>query len=331
MKRKPAIVAVVVLALGLAAAYVWRGPSQPAGGALQLHGNVDIREVELAFRQGGRVARVAVDEGAAVKAGELLAELDARPLEDALLAAQAARAMAAAELDKLRRGNRRQEVAQSHEAVRQAEAAAAEAERQQARQAALFADGMVSAQAVEAARSQREQTQALLASARQGLSLRQEGARREDIAAAEARLAGVEAQLALARTALADARLVAPSDGVVSTRLREAGSMVAAGAPVLTLALQEPVYVRAYASQPQLTRVRPGAVVTVTTDGSSQAFKGTVGSVSPRAEFTPKAVETAELRSDLVSRVRIVLPGAAHALRQGMPVTVLLDEGTPQR
>ena len=129
-----------------------------------------------------------------------------------------------------------------------------------------------------------------------------------------------------AETALADTRLVAPADALVSVRVREAGSMVSNAAPIYTLSLQDPVYVRAYVSGPQLTKVKPGGVVTVTADGTSERFKGCIGFISPKAEFTPKSVETTELRTDLVYRVRVVLPGAAHALRQGMPVSVLVDE-----
>jgi len=108
--------------------------------------------------------------------------------------------------------------------------------------------------------------------------------------------------------------------------VREAGSMVSNAASIYTLSLQDPVYVRAYVSGPQLTKIKPGSAVTVTADGTSERFKGTIGFISPKAEFTPKSVETTELRTDLVYRVRIVLPGAAHALRQGMPVSVLVDE-----
>ncbi len=326
MKKKP--VAMVVLGLLLIAGGTWFWQSNSAGssGPLVLYGNVDICEVDLAFRQPGRIARLRFDEGASVKQGELLAELDARPYEDALAAAKASRAMAMADLDKLRRGSRVQEIAQAAAAVRQAEAAAQEAEQDFARHTTLAASGAVSQRALETARSLHTQTRAALASAQQGLLLRKEGFRQEEIAAAEARLAGAEAQLAQARTALADTRLAAPSDGLISTRIREVVSMVTNTSPVYTLSLQEPVYVRAYVSGPQLTRVRPGSVVGVKADGSAEVFKGTVGFISPRAEFTPKSVETTDLRTDLVYRLRIVLPGAARALRQGMPVTVQITE-----
>lgn len=325
MNKKIGIVVVVSVLLVSGALYQWRDNAPRDSGPVVLHGNVDIREVELAFRQPGRIARLLFDEGARVKQGDLLAELDAQPYADALALARANRAQAQADFDKLRRGSRRQEIAQAAAAVRQAAAAAQEAEQDFLRHSGLVASGAVSQRALEAARSAREQTRAALALAEQTLLLRQEGSRQEDIAAAEARLAGAQAQLAQAQTALADTRLLAPSDGLIAARVREAGSMVGSQSPVFTLSLPIPVYVRAYVSQPQLTRVQPGRRVQVKADGCDAVFQGSVGFISPRAEFTPKSVETAALRTDLVYRVRIVLPEGASVLRQGMPVTVQLD------
>ena len=298
-----------------------------APAALVLHGNVDIREVDLAFRQPGRIATLKADEGAAVTSGQLLAELDAKPFEDSLAQARANRAQAQADLDKVRHGSRSQEIAQAEAAVRQATAALKEAESNFARQSSLAETGAASERTFEAARSARDQTRAALTSAEQALALRREGSRKEDIAAAEARLVAAEAQLAQAQTALADTRLIAPSDGLIAARVREVGSMTTSATTIYTLSLQEPIYVRAYVSQPQLTRVRPGSTVSVKADGTNEVFRGTIGFISPKAEFTPKSVETTELRTDLVYRVRIVLPGAAKALRQGMPVSVTVDEG----
>lgn len=326
--NKQRVAAVVVGLLLLAAIFglLWKRQA-PATAGLVLHGNVDIREVDLAFRQPGRIAALKFDEGAAVRQGELLAELDTRPFEDALALARANRAQAQADLDKVRHGSRAQEIAQAGASVQQATAALQEAERNLARQTTLSETGAASERTFEAARSVRDQARAALTSAEQALALRREGSRKEDIAAAEARLAAAEAQLAQAQTALADTRLVAPADGVIAARVREIGSMATSATTVYTLSLQEPIYVRAYVSQPQLTRVRPGSTVRVKADGTDEVFKGTIGFISPKAEFTPKSVETTELRTDLVYRVRIVLPGAAKALRQGMPVSVSVDEG----
>lgn len=326
MNKKLVAPLVVVLLAIAGGGYYFLNRKADAFGPVVLHGNVDIREVELAFRQPGRIAKLYFDEGAAVKQGQLLAELDAKPYEDALAVAKANRALAEADLDKARHGSRGQEIAQADAAVRQATAALAEAERNFARQSALAESGAASERTLDAARSARDQARAALASAQEGLGLRREGSRKEDIAAAEARFAAAQAQLTQAETALADTRLVAPADALISVRVREAGSMVSNAAPIYTLSLQDPVYVRAYVSGPQLTRVKPGSAVTVTADGTREHFKGTIGFISPKAEFTPKSVETTELRTDLVYRVRVVLPGAAHALRQGMPVSVTVDE-----
>lgn len=324
-RKKIAPFVLLSLALG-SAAYAWWDRGQVDARPLQLFGNVDIREVDMSFRQPGRILRLAVDEGSQVKAGDPLAELDAKTLRDALAAALANRGMALAELEKLRRGSRRQEIAQAREAVHQVEAVVAETERQYRRQAELLDSGAISERAMESARSARDQAQAALGSARAGLSLKLEGTRREDVAVAQARFALAEAQVAQAETALADARLLAPADGLVSARVREAGSMVGAGQTVLTLSLQDPVYVRAYASAAQLTQLQPGRAVRVKADGSDKTFSGTVGFIASKAEFTPKSVETTELRTELVYRLRIAVPGAAQVLRQGMPVTVELAE-----
>jgi HlyD family secretion protein len=117
----------------------------------------------------------------------------------------------------------------------------------------------------------------------------------------------------------------------VLTRVREPGSMVSAAAPVYTLSLRDPVYVRAYVGERQLGQVVPGTAVTVRSDSSDKTYQGQVGFVSPRAEFTPKSVETTELRTDLVYRLRIVVADPDDALRQGMPVTIQVGNATPRR
>lgn len=166
------------------------------------------------------------------------------------------------------------------------------------RQRELSASGATSRQALDSARYALDEARAQL-----------------DLARAEA---------AQADTALADTRLIAPSDGVVLTRVVEPGTVVQAGTAVVSLALRDPVYVRAYVSEARLGEVPPGTEVTVTTDSSPRAYAGQVGFVSPRAEFTPKTVQTEALRTELVYRLRIRVPDADDQLLQGMPVTIRL-------
>ncbi|WP_221067192.1 secretion protein HlyD [Methylomagnum ishizawai] len=323
-------------ALGLATSIAvggdWLDRRQDRGkDDIVLYGNVDIREVELAFRQAGRLATLAVEEGDAVEPGQGLAELDAQPFRDALAAAEAGERQARAELEKLRRGYRPQEIAEAEQAVRQAEAALEYAAGELGRQGAVVGSGATTRHSYDLARSARDQAAAQWAAARAVWSLRKEGYRREDIAIAEAKLAGAEAAVAQARTALADTRLTAPAPAIVLARVREAGSMVNASAPVYTLSLRDPVYVRAYVDEPHLGRVVPGAEVSLQSDSSGKIYRGRIGFVSPRAEFTPKSVETTELRTDLVYRLRIVVANADPGLRQGMPVTVRVGGGAAGR
>jgi len=320
------LVGVALLVAAATACGYWNLRSRDKG-ALVLYGNVDIREVDLAFRQPGRISRLCFDEGGRVKAGQLMAELDARPYRDALAGAEADTLLAGAEVEKLHRGNRPQEIDQAEEAVRQTEAVMVDAQSDLERQESLLGSGSSSQKVVDAARSARDQAQAALVSARKNLELKREGWRKEDVAEAAARLAAARAARDQARTALDDTRLVAPADAVVLARTREPGSMVGTKDAVFTLSLRDPLYVRAYVGEHDLGRFSQGSRVTLRTDSSDRTYHGTVGFVSPRAEFTPKTVETTELRTDLVYRLRIVVSDADDALAQGMPVTVTVETG----
>ncbi|TAN29962.1 MAG: secretion protein HlyD [Castellaniella sp.] len=320
------MIAVVILVAGGGLAF-WLLRDHGKEDSLHLYGNIDIREVQLAFRQPGRVMQMAFDEGDTVSAGTRLATLDAQPYREALAAAQAQVQVAQAELAKLRRGLRPQEITQAREALRQAQALATETERNFQRQSRLLASGASSQRTVDTARLARDQATAGAEAAKAALSQASEGFRKEDIAAAEARLAAAQAAAAQATTALADTELVAPSDGTVIARVREPGSMVASQSTVYSLSLDKPVYVRAYVGEPDLGRIAPGTVVHVKSDSSDKVYRGQIGFISPRAEFTPKTVETTDLRTDLVYRLRIVIDEADSdtALRQGMPVTITVD------
>lgn len=241
------------------------------------------------------------DESDAVTTGTVMAQLDATPYREKLAAAEAGLQGTEAELDKLRTGNRPQEIAQSRERVNQAQVAASEAERNFKRQDTLLESGASSQRTVDAERATRDQTAADLASAKAALSLATAGFRSEDIAAGKARVAAAQATLAQASTAVTDTKLLAPSDGIVITRVRE----------------------------PDLGRIAPGTKVRVHTDSSDKVYHGQIGFISPRAEFTPKTVETTDLRTDLVYRLRVVVAAADQGLRQGMPVTVDVDMTRP--
>jgi HlyD family secretion protein len=135
----------------------------------------------------------------------------------------------------------------------------------------------------------------------------------------------LKAAEAVARDNLAYTEVFAPTDGVILTRIREPGTVVNPGDPVYTLSVASPVWIRAFAEEPDLGKIYYGMPAEIYTDTKgSPAYKGQVGFISPMAEFTPKTVETLELRTDLVYRLRIYADNPDWRLKQGMPVTVKL-------
>jgi len=177
------------------------------------------------------------------------------------------------------------------------------------------------------------EAEAKLVVAQKALALAIAGPRQEEVAEAEARLRSAEAQLALLQQALVDAQLVAPVAAVVRTRLLEPGEMASPQKPVFALAITDPKWVRAYVSEPDLGKVYPGMAAFVMVDSfPERRFEGWVGFISPVAEFTPKAVQTEELRTSLVYEVRIFVQDPADVLRLGMPATISLplDQRLPQ-
>lgn len=127
----------------------------------------------------------------------------------------------------------------------------------------------------------------------------------------------------LAQINLEDTKLVAPSDGIILTRVQEPGAIVAIGQAVYDMAVENPIWARAYVTEQDLGRVYPGMKAIITTDSGS-TYNGHVGFISPQAEFTPKTVETSQLRTDLVYRLRVVIDDSQPGIQQGMPVTIKL-------
>lgn len=317
----------LVLAGGLGAGgyYGWlrfEGVQQPAS-VLTLYGNVDVRQVSLAFQVFGQIDAVPVEEGDRVATGDLLARLEADDLRDQVRLALARVETAAATLAALEAGTRSEEIAQARAIVARTEAAVALARTTLNRQAELAARNVASHQAHEAAQAAYDEAVASRDAAQAALTLALAGPRAEDIRRARATLDAERAGLSQAQRQLGFAELIAPNDGVILSRVREPGSIVAPGEPILSLSLSTPVWVRTYVDEPDLGYVVPGAIAEIRTD-SGGIYSGQVGFISPVAEFTPKSVETRELRTSLVYRLRVIVENPDDGLRQGMPVTVIL-------
>lgn len=275
MRKKVISAAVLALVIAGGGAYLHtRKEMSSQKDAITLYGNVDVRDVALAFRLSGRIAEMRFEEGDRVKRGDIVAVADQKTFLDNL-------ALAKAELA-------------------EANAAAAYALKTYERAAELVKSGTISRDRYDDARAKREETWA--------------------------RKSHAEARVALGTTQLTDTALRAPSDGTILTRVREPGAIVAEGATVYSLALTTPVQVRTYIDEPNLGRIHSGQKAKILTD-SGNSYDGRIGFISPQAEFTPKNVETTQLRTDLVYRLRVIVDNPNNGLRQGMPVTIKIRLG----
>jgi HlyD family secretion protein len=325
-RRIPAVVAVAALALAAIGYFLLRGDDDAE---LVLHGNVDIRQVELPFADSERIAEVLVREGDRVRAGQVLARLRTDRLRAKVRQAEAGVAAQGEALRRLRNGTRAEEKAQARAALAAAEAEAANARSQFERLTAIATSSegrAVSKQDLDAARATLEMGDARVETNRKALALALAGPREEDIAQAQAQMEAAEAELAVLQRQLADAELAAPVDAVVRSRLLEPGELATPQRPVFSLAVTDPKWVRAYASETALGRLRVGAPANVFIDSfPDEPLDGSLGFISSVAEFTPKTVQTEDLRTSLVYEVRVFVEDPQDRLRLGMPATVRFD------
>ncbi|HOY23556.1 MAG TPA: HlyD family efflux transporter periplasmic adaptor subunit [Cellvibrio sp.] len=325
MKTPRIIIAAVAVTILIVAFLAWNSRDDDASGAIVLHGNVDIRQVSLAFEGSGRVVEMRVEEGDHVKAGDVVAVLDTQTM---VLQAEQARALIEVQqqnLLRLRNGSRPQEIEQARSRLAAAQVDTDRAEQDLKRFQGLAASRVISVQDLDKAKSAAQIATAKRNELRDALRLAEAGSRSEDVAGAEAQLKSSEAQLALLQHQIDVGELKAPADAVVRARLVEVGDMATAQRAVFALALTQPKWVRVYVSEVDLGKLKPGMTARVVTDSHpDQAIAGKIGYISSVAEFTPKSVQTEELRTSLVYEVRVLVNDPNDSLRLGQPATVTL-------
>jgi len=327
MKTRIFVIVLIVLVAGGIGGGMWWAQREHQGPAVAvvLHGNVDIRQVELAFNSNARIEQLRVHEGDRVRKGELLAVLDTRRLRITVAQAEAQVAAQQQVVARNEAGSRPEEIRKARADAQAARVDAMNAERLYQRQQQLVARNFISQQQADNAKADADAARAKLNAVEETLKLVVAGPRKEDKEAAKATLRAYEEALAVARRDLEEASLYAPSDGIIQNRILEPGDMASPQKPVFTLALDDPLWVRAYLSEPDLGRIHPGTRAEITTDSyPGKRYRGWVGFVSPTAEFTPKTVETREVRTSLVYQIRVFVCAPHNELRLGMPATVTI-------
>jgi HlyD family secretion protein len=319
----------------LAAAIALAGcTSEPPAGATRVSGHVEATEVQVASEVPGRLVELRVDEGDRVSAGDPIARLDTRDADLQIRRARAERAVAEAQLRLLRAGPRIEDVRQAEAQVvaARADVAAIEAEHLAAEIDLDRFEGLLRANAgsvkqrddakarVDLARERRRSAEARVEVAERAAARARAGARADEIDAAEARVGSIDAQIAALEKALADATIVSPVAGVVTQKLVDAGEIVPRGAPIVVVTDLDRAWASLFVPGPLVTRLKLGGTATVFTDAGGAGLPGTITFVSPRAEFTPRNVQTAEERSKLVYRIKVSVDNRGEVLKPGMPV-----------
>jgi HlyD family secretion protein len=326
MKKRILILVVLLIIAGGIYWFASKSNSADQNGHIKLYGNVDIRQVNLAFQVTGQIEKIDVQEGASVKAGQKLACVDKTRYQAQLDLAQEQVNSLEAQLDKMLAGNRPEDIAQAKNRYLAAKAEAEQAAKSYQRLKTLLPKKLASQDDVDIASSKADATRHNEIAAENAWIVAKLGARKEDIAQVRAQIAQAEAQVTLAQKNLTDANLISPVDGIIRDRILEPGDIAQPQQTVMTLALQNPKWIRAYVSENQLGKVKIGLPATITTDSyPNKVYHGWVGYLSPVAEFTPKTVQTEDLRTQLVYQVRIYTCDTAGELRLGMPATVTID------
>jgi len=333
MTKKPAGIAVAVAVAATAAIAATGCRNRAANGPTRASGYIEATEVRLAPEVGGRVIELKVAEGDRVKAGDLIARLDTTDTELAIRRAEAERDQALAQLRLLQAGSRPEDIRQAGAQAQSADAdvRAAEAELQSAtadleRFDALLKSNAGSRKQRDDAATRRDVAAARLQAARDRAQAAKEtvarlraGARVEEIAAAQARVSADEAQIATLRKALGDAELRTTVGGIVTSKLVDAGEVIAARTPIVVVTDLDHAWANVYVDEPVVPQLRLGQTLALVTD-AGQRLDGTITFISPKAEFTPRNVQTADERSKLVYRIKVTSDNRQGVLKPGMPV-----------
>jgi HlyD family secretion protein len=302
--------------------------------ALRVSGHVEATEVHVASEVGGRILELRVEEGDRVDRGDPIARLDTRDTELQIQRARADRATAVAQLRLLEAGSRVEDIrhAEAQVDAAEAEAMAIDADLKAARLDLDRFDALLKANAgsqkqrddakarVDVTRERLRSAEERVRAARETVARLRQGARPEEIEAARARVASADAQIALLEKSHADAQILAPVSGMVTQKLVDAGEIVMRGTPIVIVTDLDNAWANLFVPEPMVPRVKLGQPAKVVTDAGGEGLPGKVTFVSPKAEFTPRNVQTAEERSKLVYRIKVSVDNRDGILKPGMPV-----------
>lgn len=325
MKKKLTI-ALIILLISFISYKIYSNIFLKNENNLTFYGNIDTRTVNVGFRFLGKIENITKDEGEIVKKDEVLVKLDTASLEKSLEELNEKIFASKLELSKLQTGYRQEEILEAKAAMEEAIENLNKTKDTYNRQTNLFKTKSTSEENFTISQLNYKQALATLDKAKALYELRKNGYRDEDIKIQESNLKSLEIQAEKLKIDLNDSVIKAPVDGVILTRFKEIGAITNAGESILEIAKTDEFWVRAYIDEKNLGNIKPGLKMSIQTDSRSENYEGVIGFISPVAEFTPKNIETQELRADLVYSFRVIVKNPDVKIRQGMPVTLKIAQ-----
>jgi HlyD family secretion protein len=309
------------IALALAVAIAGCGKSEPTS----LQGYVEGEYVRVAAPFAGTLVSLDTARGKAVDAGTPLFALEAENEDAARREAQERVRKAGAQVEDLRKGKRDTEIGAARAQLAQAEAMAANSEKDWRRQLDLVTKGFVSQSRADEAKATRDRDVGKVMELQNDLATIRSGARPDEIRAAEAEAAAARESLAQAEWRLKQKSVAASVAGTVSDTLFVRGEWVPAGAPVVSLLPPGNVKVRFFVPEARLGAVKVGQKVALACDGCGASIEANVSFIASQAEFTPPVIYSKDNRAKLVFLVEArPAPADAAKLHPGQPVDVTL-------
>jgi HlyD family secretion protein len=324
--KKKLTIALIILLISFISYKIYSNIFLKNENNLTFYGNIDTRTVNVGFRFLGKIENITKDEGEIVKKDEVLVKLDTASLEKSLEELNEKIFASKLELSKLQTGYRQEEILEAKAAMEEAIENLNKTKDTYNRQTNLFKTKSTSEENFTISQLNYKQALATLDKAKALYELRKNGYRDEDIKIQESNLKSLEIQAEKLKIDLNDSVIKAPVDGVILTRFKEIGAITNAGESILEIAKTDEFWVRAYIDEKNLGNIKPGLKMSIQTDSRSENYEGVIGFISPVAEFTPKNIETQELRADLVYSFRVIVKNPDDKIRQGMPVTLKIAQ-----
>ncbi|QKF65798.1 multidrug resistance ABC transporter, membrane fusion protein [Arcobacter venerupis] len=291
----------------------------------KFYGNVDVRALSLAFRVSGRVDTLNFDEGQKLKKGDIIATIENSIFKENLNQMDAQIKLQEIQIQKLEKGYRIEEIEKAKAKLAEVKINLDRTNKDFKRAEELSKTKSISIQSYDDAKALALDLQAQYDYAKSSLELLQNGYEKEDISSAKATLESLKAQRNILQINYDDTVLYSPVDGTIITKVYEPGSIINSSQTIVEIAKSDDYWVRSYLSEKYLGLVKAGMKAVITND-SNKTYEGVVSFISPLAEFTPKTVQTEDLRTDLVYRFRIIVKNVDDNLKQGMPVTITFPE-----